>query len=328
MIGVQSPPLTHGPTDLSSTDLHAQALLTAFMENDKFQGVTFKLTDLLKMVYDEKLFYHDPNDKENPAPNLLEHLIRHQEGLDPANPNDGDHMLDRFTEDMWKIAQDGGQTMTTDPNLTKALIAFAMQAYYDNKLPGSEEKLFSDDGISGGLRFDRSKIADSLNAIKGYNNPDGGTKYFQDFLSTLPEPERTKITAQLPDLLDWFVRTGNQTMTATAGDKRAFMLGGASVDNLTGSTQADLLIGLAGADILSGGKGDDTLMGGKGFDTYIRSLGDGNDTIIEEREANGKISGIIKIENGQYDLTAAGFFEKDDDYLFNNLRENLVRMAA
>ena len=75
-----------------------------------------------------------------------------------------------------------------------------------------------------------------------------------------------------------------------------------------------MLIGQAGSDILAGGKGDDTLMGGKGFDTYIWSPGDGNDRIIEEKEDNGKVSGIIKINNGPgHEFNAAGGFIKDGD---------------
>lgn len=50
--------------------------------------------------------------------------------------------------------------------------------------------------------------------------------YFQNYLTTLPEAERTAITQQLPNLLDWFIQAGSQAMTATAGTERAFMLGG------------------------------------------------------------------------------------------------------
>jgi hypothetical protein len=73
-------------------------------------------------------------------------------------------------------------------DLNKALIAFAMQAYYGNRL-AADKKLFNDEGVSGGIRFDQSDIADSLTDIKGYANPDGGTQYFQDFLDTLPLDE-------------------------------------------------------------------------------------------------------------------------------------------
>ncbi len=50
-------------------------------------------------------------------------------------------------------------------------------------------------------------------------------------------------------------------MNATAGDQRAFMLGGrlggSGDDILTGGSQADVLVGNMGQDTLDGGAGDD-----------------------------------------------------------------------
>ena len=239
MIGVQTP-LLHGSTDVSGSNLHAQSLLTAFVENDQFREVTNKLTDLLGMIFDKNLYFRDPNKLTNPEVNLLEHLIRHQEGLDPAVPNDGDHMLDRFTTDLWKIAQDGGLTMANN-DLTKALTAFAMQAYYFNR-PESDATLF--DAETGGIHFDRMDVADTLDGDTGAK---GYTMYFSKYLDTLPAEDRDLIVAQLPNLLDWYIQAGTQAMTATAGTQRAFMLGGSGDDTLTGGSQADLLVGNGGA---------------------------------------------------------------------------------
>ncbi|MEW6406988.1 MAG: hypothetical protein AB1649_34860, partial [Chloroflexota bacterium] len=268
------------------------------------------------------LYYNDPNKLVDAKPNLLEHLIRHQEGLDPVVPNDGDHMLDRFTTDMQMIAQEGGLTMT-DTNLNKSLIAFAMQAYYENRLE-TDKTLFSNEGVSGGIRFSFSDVANTPDDAKGYMN------YFQDFLATLPEEERALINLELPYLRDWFIQAGASGMNATAGDERALMLGGTGGDTLTGGSKADLLIGGEGSDTLTGGgdadylfgrqgqdtliggQGNDTLIGGKGFDTYIWNSGDGNDTIIEEEDDDGKIHGIIKINNGAgLELTAGGGFIRE-----------------
>jgi len=47
-------------------------------------------------------------------------------------------------------------------------------------------------------------------------------------------PGRDDIIQKLPELLDWYIQAGSQGMTATAGDLRAFMLGGYGVDHLTG----------------------------------------------------------------------------------------------
>lgn len=178
-IGTELPPLTHGDY-FGPFDLHAQSLLTAFVENDQFREVTNKLTDLLGMIFDKNLYSYNPNDPE--YVNFLEHLIRHQEGLDPTMPNDGDAMLDRFTSDLQLIAQDGGLTMTNS-DLTKALIAFAMQAYYFNR-PESDATLF--DAETGGIHFDRTDVADTLDAAKGYN------MYFTNYLATLPTEDRDR----------------------------------------------------------------------------------------------------------------------------------------
>jgi hypothetical protein len=73
--------LPHGPTNISSGDLHSQALLTAFMLDGRFRLVTYKLTNLLNMIFDSNLYYHDPTDKENPQENFLERLIYRRKGV-------------------------------------------------------------------------------------------------------------------------------------------------------------------------------------------------------------------------------------------------------
>ncbi|OZA12635.1 MAG: hypothetical protein B7X94_03560, partial [Hydrogenophilales bacterium 17-62-8] len=96
--------------DFLGKDLHSQTLLTAFLENDAFRAITFKLPELLKMVFDEALYARDPSDKVNPQRNFLDHLIRHQFGVTGSFAADA--MLDRFTSDLQKVAQDGGFTLT------------------------------------------------------------------------------------------------------------------------------------------------------------------------------------------------------------------------
>ena len=203
MIGLQTPPLTHGPTDLSSTNLHSQALLTAFMENDQFRKITFKLTDLLGMIFDSNLYYNDPNKLIDPKRNFLENLVRHQAGVQGSFAADG--MLDRFTTDLQLIAGSGSTSMS-DANMTKALTAFAMQAYYDNRLAVGET-LFDTENITGGLHFDRSKVAGMLEDPNPNDGNDQGVKgytmYFKAYLETIPAEDRTFIEAMLPELLDW-----------------------------------------------------------------------------------------------------------------------------
>ena len=76
--------------------------------------------------------------------NFITRLVRHQVGGIGDVPTGGDTMLDRFTADLQKIAQGGGLTMS-DAILTKALMAFAMQKYYEEKSsnPGARQELFT-----------------------------------------------------------------------------------------------------------------------------------------------------------------------------------------
>ena len=275
--------LTHGPTDTKPWDLHSQALLTAFVLNDDFRLVTNKLTDLLEMIFDKKL-YSKPTNKGDE--NFLDRLVRHQVGNAPG-VTEADNMLTRFTDDLKKIAQEAGLTMSNS-NLSDALTAFAMQMYYDKDNPNSTNKdkaLFENTGVTGGLHFDCSNVATNLSAALGYK------LYFQKYLSTLPGNETGVITRQISELLDWYIQAGSSSMTATAGTRRAFMLGGNNGDNLTGSSSEDLLYGGAGTDMLASGAGADTLIGGTGndvlngglgHDIYEYTIGDGNDLIIDE----------------------------------------------
>jgi len=278
-IGNTETVLEHGPYFQPSIDLHSITLLTAFLEDVRFRQVTYKLTDMLGMLFDENLFAYD-TDKSDP--NFLEHLIRHQIGLRDA---DGvvtlasDAMLTRFTADLWKIAQDGGLTLT-NKDIAKTLTAFAMQMYYEKETP-SDKTLFDDNGVAGGgIHFNRTDVADSLNAALGFE------LYFTNYLYFLPGNENEAITQQLPALLDWYIQAGYKAMEAQAGDQRAFMLGYDKGDNLFGGTAGDVLVGGKGTDLLMGGKGDDILIGGDGNDFYLYRIGDGNDRIIDNERSN------------------------------------------
>ena len=131
---------------LSGFSLHAQSLLTAFLQSKQtadvgkaLNDVTFKLTDLLKMIFDKNLYSFDTDDGEE---NFLERLVKHEAGVGTALPADA--MVTRFTADLWKLAQEGGLTMndghidTSLKNVSKALTALAMQMYYVNSpTPGA-----------------------------------------------------------------------------------------------------------------------------------------------------------------------------------------------
>ena len=217
--------IPNSASGVSGFDLHSQALLTAFVQSiqtatpqQALHEVTFKLTDLLGMIFDKNLF---ANDTDTDKRNLLEHLVRHQAGVQGSFAADA--MVTRFTADLWKLAQDGGLTMTDNipggifssppNNVSKALIAFAMQMYYEDTANATDpnKKLFTDlvtagsGSGGGGVQFDRADVAATLDKAKGY------TLYFQDYLNSdaFTNNERPLIQSLLPMLRDWYVQAGN-----------------------------------------------------------------------------------------------------------------------
>lgn len=294
--------LTHGAPDLTLTiDLHSQGLLAAFLQSDEtapaqhsFRDVTFKLPDVVRMIFNDDLYVFPTGIGNTANDNFIERLVRHQNGVAGLAlgelPIPADAMLTRFTNDLWKLAQDGGLTMTDNipggifssppNNVSKTLIAFAMQMYYEDtaNATNATKELFTDlaaaDLGSGGIQFDRADVAASLDRTKGYN------LYFQQYLNSdaFTDTERQLIQSLLPVLRDWYVQAGAGGMTVVDAQNRgAFMLGGSGADDLTGGTQANLLVGNAGADMLNGGAGLDTLLGGAGND--ILDGGTENDTL-------------------------------------------------
>src|SRR3989338_7981891 len=312
---------------VTADDLHAQSLLSAYLQSDQtaatgkaLNDVTFKLTDLLGMIFDENLFAH-PADPRSPDVNLLEHLVRHEAGGVDGVQTGGDAMVTRFTSDLWKLAQDGGLTMTdwapltgvgVPNNISKALIAFAMEKYYGENNPnvtyGTE--LFTDLSAAGagsnGILFDTAAVAGIGNSIAGAK----GYQYFQAYLGQIAPntgagavqftaAEQQLIALLLPALRDWYVQAGASGMNATDTLNRgAFMLGGNGADALVGGTGSDLLAGNAGTDLLQGGQGNDTLLGGTGNDTYVYATGDGIDTILDSGGQNTLAVGGATLAGG------------------------------
>ena len=243
--------LTHGAPDLTLTfDLHSQALLTAFLQSSQtapaqhsLRDVTFKLPDVVRMIFDSNLYKKDTGVLANEE-NFIERLVRHQNGI-AGNAFTGesavaaDAMLTRFTKDLWKLAQDGGLTLndgnTINPALneiSKGLIAFAMQKYYTETKdsPGYAKEFFKSE--TGGISFSRIDVAATLSEAKG-------NKYFDNYLfqtdSGLTSDERRIIRAQLPNMLDWFIQAGTQGMNASATTQSAFMLGDSGSDAIYAS---------------------------------------------------------------------------------------------
>ncbi len=319
-IGLQVPPIEHAPDNwfLSSIDMHSQALLAAFLQssqtadaNKALGDVTFKLPDLLKMIFDDKLFAY-PTAKSDP--NFLEHLVQQQAAVG---------MVTRFTKDLWKLVQDGGLTMrdgnptNADLNeLSKTLMAFAMQKYYEERTnsSGYNKELFTTENVTGGIRFDMADVSDKFAAAVtksekfDLSKAKGFDLYFKNYLQqdkVFTAEERSLIASMLPYMRDWYVQAGASALiVADDKNRNAFMLGGSGTDALIGGTGADLLVGNGCVDTLSGGKGNDTLLGGEGADSYVYATGDGLDTILD---SDGK--GSIFMD----DVTLTGGAQYGDD---------------
>lgn len=239
-IGQSSYIPTNAP-GVSGLDLHSQALLTAFLQSmqtalpgQTLNGVTFKLTDLMGMIFDDDLYAFSTDTANTTNRNFLERLVQNETG---------NAMVTRFTKDLWKLAQDGGLTMADGPTpatnlVSKTLIAFAMQMYYENTANATTatKELFTDleteNTGSSGIRFDRADVAASLEHAKGYND-------FQFYLvNNFSAADRQRIEALLPVLRDWYVQAGGSGMEATDTQNRgAFMLGGHRADTLTGGAR-------------------------------------------------------------------------------------------
>ncbi|MBU1777952.1 MAG: putative Ig domain-containing protein, partial [Gammaproteobacteria bacterium] len=308
-IGVQSD-IPINVDGVSSVSLHDIGLLTVCLQSNQsagngtgFSDVTSELKDLLAMMFDPALFWHT-NDADNKRqPNFIELMVNHEAGFDPRTQTSitpPDAMVTRFTADLWKLAQEGGLTMSegtnyygTWNNVSKALTAFAMQMYYEDTANATnpDKELFAK--ITGGLQFDIADVSKTFQAAFDSNQKlnlseaKGYEQYFKHYINLtggFTPAEQQIITSLLPALRDWYVQAGAGGMTATDTLNRgAFMLGGSGADTLTGGTAADLLVGNAGADTLSGGQGSDTLLGGTGVDTYVwqATANAGIDTILD-----------------------------------------------
>ena len=323
-IGNAPQTIMHGQSPiLSGIDLHSQSLLIDFLQSEatatattpagKKQSlgeVTYKLNDLLGMLFDKNLY---ANATDTASENFLERLVRHEFGNAPNVVNGvtvgvvaADAMLTRFSADLWKLAQDGGMTMNEGVwsnysnynNVSKALTAFAMQFYYEDTASAVDpnKQLFTDLTTAGtgsnGIQFDMHDVSKDIATAMDANaevdlTKAKGYQYFLNYLDTtssFTSQERALIKAMLPQLRDWYVQAGSGGMTATDTQSHgAFMLGGNGADTLTGGTKADLLVGNAGDDVLNGGQGSDTLLGGIGVDTYVLNSGAGQgiDTVLD-----------------------------------------------
>ncbi|MDP2977122.1 MAG: lipase family protein, partial [Anaerolineales bacterium] len=232
-----------GPTDISSfTEKHDMALLAAFLQSQQtaatgqaLNDVTYKLTDLLGMIFDGKLFAHPADDPKNE--NFLERLVKHESGVrDPvtgATTLDADAMVTRFTSDLWQIAQDGGLTLT-EKFLSQALTAVAMQMYYEDTAHAIDKNKQLYTGVTGGIQFDIQDVAATPTAAKGYATFKTFLEQYYTSVTTdltgasivTVNPAKDQILAALPEMRDWTIQAGADALNATDTHNRgAFMFG-------------------------------------------------------------------------------------------------------
>lgn len=322
-------------TDVGGGDLHSMALLTAYLQSDQsapdsahtLSKVTEKLQGLLGLTFKDGLYKFKTDPSNEKDTNFWEHLVRHETGVQGTTTADA--MVTRFTKDLWKLAQDGGLTMSDgNPSnadlkeLSQTLMAFAMQFYHEAtaNAVNKDKTLFND--VNGGVRFDITDVIKDSAAVStagdklDLSKAKGFELYFKNYLkqSTFTPEESQLILSVLPFMRDWYVQAGTNGLVTTDDLNRgAFMLGGMGADVLSGGTGIDLLVGNAGDDILAGGKGADILLGGADLDTYRYTSGDGFDTVLDT-DGQGQI-----VQNG---ATLAGGNQYGDNRVFKGTDAN------
>ena len=250
--------------DILGVDLHSQALLTAFLLNDDFRDLSFKLPSLLETLFDDGLYARSTEPGPNAQPNFLDNLLRHQIGV-AADPVAGlaaipaDAMLDRFVTDLQKLTPDTWGT-ASNAEMAKALTVAAMEYhYFKDAAEATQLFTFADNG----LHFKYSDIGAS-----SYKSLPKLVDAVDAFLA--PE-ERTLLTGKLVKQDGWHIQSGLNGMTTHAGAGNDVLIGGAVADSLWGGGSNDILIGGADDDVLAGEAGNDFLLGGIGNDTSLLS---------------------------------------------------------
>jgi Ca2+-binding RTX toxin-like protein len=285
-------PIHHEPASVFlATDLHSISLLTAFLYDGTFRLETYDLPNLIPLMFDDRLFKFPVSSS---TANFIDLLVRNQVTVQDSS---GTGLLNHFAIDMARLGKAWRGDKNGNELLNKALIAFGIQAYFEQD-GGIGKEIF--DTFTGGIRFDRSAVTQTL---LGYD------LFFKSYLASIPDIE-AQIAAFGKSLsfADWYLATGKGAAVAQAKTAGAFMLGGVNIDSFTGSTKADLIIGGDNGDVLAGGKGDDLLYGGDGGDTYIWKTGDGNDTIIDSDKR-----GTILINDATHEFKASNFTKVSTD---------------
>jgi VCBS repeat-containing protein len=206
-----------------------------------------------------------------------------------------------------------GQSRAQIASLAKTDIAYrhALEKLNPFVVTGNAS-LYIDHNFDGHLdanRFSDLYLQDRAAMLTWKMQFDSGAKDADDLLSGDKSYDADWDTRSIADDWKFTDMTRNLTLTidGNGADTHNIVFGSDAADTITGDSKSDHFYGMAGNDTISGGAGDDHLEGGRGndilkggagYDTYVWHTGDGNDQIIDEREADGKAHGIIKIVNG------------------------------
>jgi VCBS repeat-containing protein len=212
-----------------------------------------------------------------------------------------------------KVISLTGQSRAQIASQAKTDIAYrhALEKLNPFVVSGSAD-LYTDHNADGHLNADRFSdlyLQDRAAMLTWKMQFDSGAKDADDLLPGDKSYSDDWDTWSIKD--DWKFTDVGRGITlkidGVGGDTHNIVFGSSIADAITGDSKSDHLYGMAGNDTISGGAGDDhleggtgndILQGGAGYDTYVWRPGDGNDQIIDEREADGKVHGIIKIDNG------------------------------
>lgn len=276
--------ISNNTSGVSADDLHAQALLSAYLQSDKtatingtthvkesLSQVTFKLTDLLGMIFNKNLFaYETDTDKRN----FLDHLVRHEAGV-----------KDLFIADAM-VTLTGG---TGDDLLTGGT---GNDTYQFNLGDGNDlitdftagDSLQFGTGISAAeMTVDVTRSADGSAALRiQYGSGDS--------LTLVGDPEGLSGNAQFSDA---GVLTFEQLIARA-------------------NKPAQQLTGGDGADVIDGGFGDDTILGEAGNDKLYGWAG--NDRLDGSQLTGGAQYGDSRVHRS----AALGAAANDNSYLERN----------
>ena len=281
--------------DGNPVDMHSMALLDAFLMSPAFLAASRARPELLQALFTSEFNYA----QQSADYNLLSLLVRRQVA--------GEKPLETLVADIGRVRDELASPGIAGPGIGYILTYLALSLYYAQgfgRETGAESGIFQQvfTPLDGGIQINRDPAQEEL-TVHGFANLEAWLRGQVDLAAY-----------SLAGIERYYLSDGRSMHATTPNDARNdFMLGGNKADVLLGGDGDDFLFGEGGADWLEGGKGNDVLAGGWGQDIYRWRTGDGQDKIID---VDG---GWLYINDGLYDLNAAGVFNRQKDAAGNVL---------